>query len=116
MSRTGYVLTYVLCTVLWCSKLHSEIYLSTTETEYIALIQEMLKVIPIMALIKEVYFILDIHLPKAEVFCKVFEDNQGCIDVADSKKYHQEQNLLLLSIIFNEALYKEKCFEYAILI
>ena len=35
---------------------------------------------------KEVYFILNIHLPKPEVFCKFSEDNQRCIAVAESNK------------------------------
>ena len=37
-----------------------------------------------MALMREVYFIFDIHLPNPEVFCKVFEDNQSYIAVAES--------------------------------
>jgi hypothetical protein len=38
-SRTGYVITFASCPVLWCSKLQTEISLSTTEAEYIALSQ-----------------------------------------------------------------------------
>jgi hypothetical protein len=37
LSRTGYVITYCGCPVHWASKLQSEIALSTTESEYIAL-------------------------------------------------------------------------------
>ena len=33
MSRTGYVIKYANCLVSWCSKLQSEIALSTTEAE-----------------------------------------------------------------------------------
>ena len=47
----------------------------------------MRKVITFMAFMKEVYFIFDIHLPNPEVFCKVFQDNQSFIDVADSNKF-----------------------------
>ena len=47
----------------------------------------MRKVIPFMALMKEVSFIFDIHLPKSEVFCKVFEDSQSCISVVESKTF-----------------------------
>ena len=36
----------------------------------------MRKVIIFMELVKEVYFIVVIHLPKREIFCKSFEDNQ----------------------------------------
>ena len=43
-------------------------------------------IIYFMALMKEVSFIFDIRPPNPEVFCKVFEDNQSCIDVEESKK------------------------------
>ena len=44
----------------------------------------MQEVIPFMSLMKEVYFIFDIHIPNPEVFGKIFEDNQSCIAVAES--------------------------------
>ena len=87
MSHMGYVITYPGCPVLWCSKLQTEISLSTTEAEYIALIQAMREVIPFMELMKEVSFIFNIHLPNPEVFCKAFVDNQICIAVAESNKF-----------------------------
>ena len=40
-----------------------------------------------MVLMKEVSFIFDIHPAKTEVFCKLFEDNQSCIAVAESSKF-----------------------------
>jgi hypothetical protein len=40
-SRTGYIITFANCPVLWSSKLQTEIALSTTEAEYIALLQAM---------------------------------------------------------------------------
>ena len=86
MSHTGYGITYAGCPVIWCSRLQTEISLSTTEAECIALSQAMREVIPFMSLMKEVYFIFDIRLPKPEVFCKVFKDIQSCIAVADSNK------------------------------
>ena len=36
---------------------------------------------------KEVYFIFDINIPKPEVFCKLFKDNQIYIAVAESNKF-----------------------------
>ena len=50
----------------------------------------------------------DIYITEPEVFCKVFEYNQNFIGVVESKYYHHEQNILLLSIIISEALYKIK--------
>ena len=83
MSRTGYVITYAGCPVLWCSTLQTEIALSKPEAECIALSKEMREVTPFMALMNKVHFILDIHLPNT-VFCKLFKDNQSCIAVAYS--------------------------------
>ena len=40
-----------------------------------------------MELMKEVSFIFDIHIPKPEFFCKVFEENRNCIAVAESNKF-----------------------------
>jgi hypothetical protein len=37
LSCTGYVITYCGCPIHWVSKLQSEIALSTTKSEYIAL-------------------------------------------------------------------------------
>ena len=44
----------------------------------------MYKVLPYMALMTEVYFIFNMHLPKPELFLKVFKDNQSCIAVTES--------------------------------
>ena len=43
-------------------------------------------VIPFMSSMKELYFIFYLHLPKPEVFCKVFKDNQSYISVAEFNK------------------------------
>ena len=82
MSHMGYVKTYTGCPLLLCSKLQTKIAWITTEAEYIALNQAMREVIPFMALMKEVYYIFDIHLPKLDVFCKLFLYNQSYIYVA----------------------------------
>ena len=54
LSRTGFVIMYAGCTLTRCSKLQTEIALSTTESEYIALSQEMIEVISFMNLMVEV--------------------------------------------------------------
>ena len=71
----------------------------------------MCEVINFMALMKEVSFILDIHVPKPEVFWKIFKDNQSCITVAKSKnfsprskhiciQYYDFQNFLQKKIVW----------------
>jgi hypothetical protein len=49
----GYVINYAGCPVLWASKMQTEIALSSTEAEYIALSQSMREVLPLMELMKE---------------------------------------------------------------
>ncbi len=39
LSRTGYILMYANCPILWVSRLQTEIALSTAKAEYIALSQ-----------------------------------------------------------------------------
>ncbi len=40
LSRTGYIIMYAGCPITWTSKLQTEIALSTTEAEYIALCEK----------------------------------------------------------------------------
>lgn len=87
MSRTGYVIMFAGCPILWCSKLQTEITLSTTEAEYVALSQAMREVIPLMNLMKELGKVLKFNTEKPNFFCQVFEDNRSTITVAESKKF-----------------------------
>ena len=80
-SRTGYVIYFGGCPIIWHSKLQSEISLSTTEAEYIALSQSMRDTIPLMVLIKELAEVLPTITEKAKVHCTVFEDNNSCIEL-----------------------------------
>ena len=87
MSRTGYVLMYAGCSLLWCSKLQTEIALSTTEAEYIALSQAMREVIPLMTLMSEIDKVFPIGFKKPKIHCKVWEDNESCISIAKNQKF-----------------------------
>ena len=87
MSRTGYVIMYAGCPITWCSKLQTEIALSTTEAEYIALSQSLREVIPVIELMKEVNEIFPIHIPTPEIHCKVWEDNNGALILAKGQKF-----------------------------
>jgi hypothetical protein len=53
MLQTGFVLVYSGCPLLWLSKLQTEVALSTTEAEYIALSQSLCDVIPLLGLLAE---------------------------------------------------------------
>ena len=82
LSRSGFIIFYAGCPIHWVSKLQTEIALSTTESEYIALSQSMRDVIPLMNLLKEFEQVIPVSEIKPEVRCKVFEDNTSCVLVA----------------------------------
>ena len=87
LSRTGYIIYYAGCPIHWCSKMQSEIALSTAESEYIALSQAMRETIPFMRFMTELDIIFPIYLPKPKLYCKIFEDNEACISMATSIKF-----------------------------
>jgi len=82
LSRTGYVLMYTKYPVLFCSKLQTEIALSTTEVEYIALSQATREVIPFIHLLREINEVFPLDLKELKFHCSVFEDNNSCISLA----------------------------------
>ena len=84
-SRTGYVIMYTGCPLVWARKLQTEVALSTAESEYIALSTALREVIPAMNLMRELNVIFPVNLVKPG-FCLVHEDNQSCIAMANSKK------------------------------
>ena len=53
-SRTGFVVTFTNCPLLWVSKLQTEIALSTLYYEYVALYHSVGALLPLKSLIKEV--------------------------------------------------------------
>ena len=53
-SRTGFVVTFSNCSLLWVSKLQTEIAHSTLSSEYVALSHSVRALIPFKSLIKEV--------------------------------------------------------------
>jgi hypothetical protein len=52
-SRTGYLITYANCPLIWSSKLQTEITHSATEAEYVALSQSLKEVTALMLLMEE---------------------------------------------------------------
>ena len=86
-SRTGYCLTLGNCPVIWVSKLQTEVALSTTEAEYIALSQSMRDLLPMRRLLEETGKVLELDLGKpAMIHSTVFEDNNGALSLALSPK------------------------------
>ena len=87
MSRTGFIIMYANCPIYWCSKLQTEIALSTAEAEYIALSQSLREVLPLITLMEEIHPVFPVHIKTPNFKCKVHEDNQSCIKMANSDKF-----------------------------
>jgi hypothetical protein len=51
---------YAGCPIIWVSKLQSEVALSTTEAEFIALSQAMRDLIPLLGILEEVTNVLQL--------------------------------------------------------
>lgn len=86
-SRSGYVIMYHGCPLVWASRLQTVFALSPAEAEYIALSTALREVIPMMALLKE---LRERGLPINDIptiRCKVFEDNSGAREQAQVAKY-----------------------------
>jgi len=87
LSRTGFVICYANCPVVWCSKLQTEIALSTAEAEYIALSHALREAIPIQNLTKEINCVFPLYIPQTNFCLTVHEDNCSTIAMAESLKF-----------------------------
>ena len=86
-SRTGYVMTLGGCPIQWNSKLQTEIALSTTEAEYIALSQAMRELLPLRRLLLEIVTAMKLPgVTNSLIKSTVFEDNNGAIAMATAIK------------------------------
>jgi hypothetical protein len=82
-SRSGWVIFYARCPIIFASRLQSQVALSTTEAEYIALSTALRDVIPIMELFEEMRKRgHKVVCNEPVVYCKVFEDNSGALELA----------------------------------
>ena len=86
MSRTGYAILYANCPIIWSSKLQSEITLSTTEAEYVALSQSLRDTLPLIQLLRELRETISFEDKIPTVHCTVHEDNRGYIDLVESPR------------------------------
>ena len=83
-SRSGYLITYLGCPIMWKSQLQTQIALSSCESEYISLSQATRKVIPVMELVQEMKTLgYDVgNSTRPTIRCKLFEDNSGALTLA----------------------------------
>ena len=81
-SRSGWIIFYAGCPVSWTSKLQSQVELSTTKAEYIAMSQALRDVIPVMNLLQEMREReFQVICNEPYVYCKVFEDTSGALEL-----------------------------------
>ena len=70
------------CPIVWVSKLQTEMTLSTCEAEYTVCSEALHVAIPIMNLIDEASsFGMLFSLDKTKIFCKLFCDNTGAVEL-----------------------------------
>jgi hypothetical protein len=82
-SRTGFIITYGACPIVWASKLQTEVALSSTESEYNALSTATRDVIFLMQLVIEARRLdWKVFDGTPTVHCKAFEDNSGALEMA----------------------------------
>jgi hypothetical protein len=87
LSRTGFVICYAKCSLVWCSKLQMGITLSTTGTEYIAMSHALHETILVQNLVKEINCIFDISYPITDFCITCHENNLLVIAMAESLKF-----------------------------
>jgi hypothetical protein len=81
-SRTGYIVKYMGCPIIWASKLQTETALSTCEAEYISCSEALRTVIPLMDLLEEARSLgIQVAAPKTKILCKLFCDNSGACEL-----------------------------------
>jgi hypothetical protein len=95
VSRAGYIIMYCGCPIHWVSKLQSEIALSTTEAEYIALSMCLRDLLPMRTMLAELCKGFDFGISASNVLgatsridtrmhqSTIYEDNTGCLELVN---------------------------------
>jgi hypothetical protein len=108
LSRTGYTLLYMGCPVLFVSKMQTEIALSTTEAEYIALSQAMRDLIPFSNMAKELGNHYHELTGNPKILCRLFEDNNGALLLAKEHRYRPRTKHIALKYHHFRAFVNER--------
>ena len=124
-SRSGHPIMFMDCPLLWVSKLQSQIALSTTEAEYIALSNSMRDLIPIREILKEILEYVKVPITHSETPrfttlskafkstknklspSKVYEDNEACLKFASMPKLSPRTKHIAIPYHFFHSKVKE---------
>ena len=86
-SRQGYIVSYCGVPLFWKSQMQTEIALSSTEAEFIALATATRAAIPIQRILMEMEELgFPVVTDKNSIHCRVFEDNNGALAIAKLPK------------------------------
>ena len=75
----GFLICYAGCPVIWSSKLQTEIALSTSKAEYIAMYQALREALPVQRLANEINCIVPLYTPTTKFCLTVHKDNLSSI-------------------------------------
>ena len=107
-SRSGWIIFYSACPIMWASKLQSQVTLSITEAKYIAMSMVLHDVIPLMELIKEMRELkFDIVNTQPYVYCKVFEINSGALELARLERLRPHTSRSTCAITISEKTFEK---------
>ncbi len=81
-SRTGFIITFAVCTVFWQSKLQTETALSTMEAEIIALSACCRELFPIIDMVHSLAKATNFPIGSMTMNVSIHEDNSGALVLA----------------------------------
>ena len=87
LSITGFVICYVGYPIICISKLQTDMALSTSEAEYIAMSQALREELPVQRLAKEINCIVTLYTRTKKFYLAVQEDNLSSIEMVESLKF-----------------------------
>ncbi|KAL7567065.1 hypothetical protein ACA910_002789 [Epithemia clementina (nom. ined.)] len=85
-SRTGYIIFFCGCPLMWKSQLQTETALSTFGAEYVALSSGLRTLIPLQSVLQDIVNMLEHHFPMSTVHSEVFEDNSSAYLLANNQR------------------------------
>ena len=111
-SRTGYLIGFMSCSLIWVSKFHTQIALSTMESKYVALAHSMRDLIAIRGFLQEIndnMFDKSLKKPSLRTHSRtltqipqsvVYEDNESYLNFATMPKMSSRTKHIAISYYF----------------
>ena len=99
-SRTGYILFFCGCPLLWKSQLQSETALSTFHAEYEALSVAMRQLIVVQRVLQSLVACIEFAAEVPTIHAEVFEDNNSAFLLANNQKLSDHSKRLNVKLHF----------------